>query len=160
MSAPRVFALKGIFKKALYRVGVKKGEGTHTAGCADHIGNRHDRARFIVYHHDGDENRIRAEGGFQRVDRDKAFLVGLEVRDLEASCFQNFKGWSTAWCSTAVVMICRPRFPSRSQAEKIAQLSASVPPEVKKTRSGSAPRALTTALRADFSSRSASIPRS
>ena len=70
---------------------MKKGEGTHTAGCADHIGNRHDRARFIIYHHDGDENRIRAEGGFQRVDRDKAFLVGLEVRDLEASCFQNFK---------------------------------------------------------------------
>ena len=70
---------------------MKQGEGAHAAGRTNHVGNRHDRARFIIYHHDGDENRIRAEGGFQRVDRDKAFLVGLEVRDLEASCFQSFK---------------------------------------------------------------------
>ena len=68
-------------------------------------------------------------------------------------------GWSTAWCSTAVVMMCRPRFPRRSAVEKIAQLSASVPPEVKNTLSSSAPRALATAFRAALSRRPASSPR-
>ena len=68
-------------------------------------------------------------------------------------------GCRTAWCSTAVVMMWRPRLPRRSAAERMAQLSASVPPEVKNTRSGSAPRAAATACRACRRRWAASIPR-
>ena len=78
----------------------------------------------------------------------------------EKPCCSSFcMGWSTAWCSTAVVTMWRPRLPSRSAAEKMAQLSASVPPEVKKTRSVSAPMASATSCRAVRSSRAASMPR-
>ena len=59
----------------------------------------------------------------------------------------------------AVVMMCLPRLPMRSMAEKIAQLSASVPPAVKKTRVGSAPIALATCSRALRSFAAASPPR-
>ena len=58
----------------------------------------------------------------------------------------------------AVVIRCLPRLLKRLTVPKMAQLSASVPPEVKKTRSGSAPRAEATRCRAFRSSRAVSIP--
>ncbi len=67
-------------------------------------------------------------------------------------------GLSTAWCSTAVVIACLPRFAIRSAPEKIAQLSASVPQEVKNTRSGCAPSAAATLCRDLCSSRAAEMP--
>ena len=48
----------------------------------------------------------------------------------------------------AVVTICFPRLPSRLSVPTIAQLSASVPPEVKNIRSLSAPIADATCARA------------
>ena len=59
----------------------------------------------------------------------------------------------------AVVMMCLPRLPIRLAAPKMAQLSASVPPEVKNTRSGSAPSAAATFMRAARSCRAVSMPK-
>ena len=60
----------------------------------------------------------------------------------------------------AVVTMCFPRLPMRFAVPNTAQLSASVPPEVKNTRSGSAPMAAATAWRAVRSSRAARMPKS
>ena len=65
----------------------------------------------------------------------------------------------TALCSTAVVTIC---FPSRrfcQQAAVTAQLSASVPQEVKKSCLASQPRASATVFRQDSTCRFISSPR-
>ena len=58
-------------------------------------------------------------------------------------------------CSMAVVIRCLPRLLRRLTVLKMAQLSASVPPEVKNTRSGSAPMAAATCIRAVRRSRAA-----
>ena len=58
----------------------------------DHVGNRHDRARLVVDHHDGDENGIGPEGLFQFLDCNIAVVVRLQICDLEALCFQLLHG--------------------------------------------------------------------
>ena len=67
-------------------------KGAGAAHGLYHVGDRHDRARLVVDHHDGDENGVGAEGFFQLVDRDTAVVVGLQIRDLEALCLQLLHG--------------------------------------------------------------------
>ena len=72
---------------------------------------------------------------------------------------RSFMQFRIAGCSMAVVTMCLPRLPRRFTVPKTAQLSASVPPEVKNTRSGSAPRAAATSLRAERRARAVSMPK-
>ena len=99
--------------------------------------------------------------------RSAAFNASTETKPVSSGCkYVTSKpcasscciGCSTAWCSTAVVTMWRPRLPRRFAVEKMAQLSASVPPEVKNTRSVSAPSACATCARAVFSRCAASMP--
>ena len=84
--------LEGDFQEALDGVGVKKSQRAEPAGDADHIRNRHDGARLVVDHHDGNENRIRAKGSFERVGADEACFIRLQICDLEALRFERFHG--------------------------------------------------------------------
>ena len=66
---------------------------------------------------------------------------------------------STALCSTAVVTMCFPRWRFCQQAAVTAQLSASVPQEVKNSCLASQPRAPATVRRQDSTRRFISSPR-
>ena len=86
-------------------------------------------------------------------------LSGLSQVTSYPSRSRALQGSSTAACSKAVVMICFPfRLPS-STAPRMAQLSPSVPQEVKKISSGAQPRAAATWPRCSFSRLAASRPR-
>ncbi len=71
---------------------MEQGVGQTRCVSRDHVGNRHDRARLVVDHHDGDENRIGPEGLFQFLDCNIAVVVGLQICDLEALRFQLLHG--------------------------------------------------------------------
>ena len=67
-------------------------------------------------------------------------------------------GSSTAECSRAVVIICFPLRRLNSTAAWMAQLSPSVPQEVKKTSAGVQPRAAATAARSSLRRAAAACP--
>ena len=74
-------------------------------------------------------------------------------------CWSHLQGSSTALCSTAVVMMCRPAWRPCHTAAEMAQLSDSVPQEVKCRFSGRHPRAPATVARHPSTSCFASRPR-
>ena len=86
------FGAEWDLQKALHGVGMEQRQRGSAAHGLDHVGNRHDRARLVVDHHDGDENGIGAEGLFQFLNRDSAVVVGLQICDLEALRFQLLHG--------------------------------------------------------------------
>ena len=53
-----------------------------------HLANRHHRARFVVDHHDADENGIGPQRGPERVQRDCARFIRLQVRHVKAARFE------------------------------------------------------------------------
>ena len=67
-------------------------------------------------------------------------------------------GWRTASCSTAEEMMCRPTRRWRCAPSRMAQLSLSVPPEVKYTSLGAHPSAAASFLRESSSTARASRP--
>ena len=67
-------------------------ERRQAARGSDHVGDRQDGAGLVVDHHDGDEDRIRAERLFEIVDRDIALVIGLQIRDLETFRFELLHG--------------------------------------------------------------------
>ena len=52
------FGAEWNLQKALHGVGMEQRQRGSAAHGLDHVGNRHDRARLVVDHHDGDENGI------------------------------------------------------------------------------------------------------
>ena len=67
--------------------------------------------------------------------------------------------WRTALCSTAVETMCFPTRRFCQRAERMAQLSPSVPQEVKRSCRGGAPRASATAARLSSTRSRAARPR-
>ena len=74
---PQGLGGKGDFQEALDRVGVENGVGAQLAGELCHLLNRHDGAHLVVHHHDGNQNGVLPQGGFQSVHGDAAQLVRL-----------------------------------------------------------------------------------
>ena len=86
------FGAEWNLQKALHGVGMEQRQRGRAAHGLDHVGNRHDRARLVVDHHDGDENGIGPEGLFQFLDCNIAVVVRLQICDLEALRFQLLHG--------------------------------------------------------------------
>ena len=134
--------------RALHGVGVEQRPAR--VGDRGELGDRLNRADFVVRVHDRDERgvvghrlaqrgrarRCRSASSGSTVVRHPRFASALKVL-------------STASCSMPDVMRClRPVTSSASAAPRIAKLSASVPPLVKTISAGSAPISAATALRA------------
>ena len=77
--------LEGKLEKALHGVGMEQRKGAFPAGRADHFGDGHNGAGFIVDHHDGDEDRVRPQRLRKPFGGDEACFVGLEIGHLEAA---------------------------------------------------------------------------
>ena len=66
------------------------GVGTDFVGQLCHLGNGHDGTDLVVDHHNGDQDGIFPQCGFQCVEGNATVTVGLEVGDLKALGFQFF----------------------------------------------------------------------
>ena len=81
---PERFGLERDFQKALHGVRVEQRQRRKPPRRAHHLRDRHDRAGLVVDHHDGYQNRIGPQRGLQRLDRDEARLIRLQIRHLKA----------------------------------------------------------------------------
>ena len=146
-------------QKALDRVGVEVGIRAELVGKLCHLRDGHDGAYLVVDHHNGHQDGIGPQGGFQGIQGNGAGFVRLEIGDLEALGFQRFGA-----VQNGVVLdgggddVLAPLAQPLDGTEN-GQLSASVPPEVKNSRSGSAPRAVATCVLAVRRRLAASIPK-
>ncbi len=131
----------------LHRVGMQR---HFELGC--HVGqftDRHDGADLVVGPHHGGQGhvgRVACDGGAERFRVDPSVRVHGQVLDGRAlGAPSQWTASSTAWCSTGLA---RTRVLSGSASRRAqyrpltARLSASVPPAVRTTSLGRAPREL------------------
>jgi len=82
------FGAEWNLQKALHGVGMEQRQRGSAAHGLDHVGNRHDCARLVVDHHDGNQNGVLPQSGFQRVHGDAPQTVRLQIGHGEALRFQ------------------------------------------------------------------------
>ena len=71
---------------------MEDGIGAKLVGKLGHLGNGHHGANLVVYHHNGDQNGVRTQGGLQSLGGNGAGAVRLEVGDFEALGLQILHG--------------------------------------------------------------------
>ena len=71
-------------EKALHGVRVEQGVRADAVRQPRHALNGHDRAGFVVHHHDADKDRIRPEGCLQSLEAHAALRVRLQIGDGKA----------------------------------------------------------------------------
>ena len=79
---------EGDLQEALDCVGVEDGVGTQLVGQLSHLSDGHHGACFVVHHHNGHQNGVGPQCGFQGIQGDAALAVRLEIGNLEALAFQ------------------------------------------------------------------------
>ena len=79
-------------EKALHGVGVEQGVRADAVRQPRHALNGHDRAGFVVHHHDADEDRVRPEGCLQSLEAHAALRVRLQIGDGKALLLQLLHG--------------------------------------------------------------------
>ena len=79
---------EGDFQEALHRVGVENCVGAEPVGQPRHLLNGHDGTGLVVDHHDGNQNGVLLQSGFQRVHGDAPQTVRLQIGHGEALRFQ------------------------------------------------------------------------
>ena len=79
-------------EKALHGVGVEQRVRADAVRQPRHALNGHDRAGFVVHHHDADEDRIRPEGCLQSLEAHAALRVRLQIGDGKALPLQLLHG--------------------------------------------------------------------
>ena len=79
-------------EKALHGVRVEQGVRADAVRQPRHALNGHDRAGFVVHHHDADKDRIRPEGCLQSLEAHAALRVRLQIGDGKALLLQLLHG--------------------------------------------------------------------
>ena len=76
------------FEKALHRVGMEQGVRTEPMRQLRHGLNGHDRARFVIHHHDAHKDRVRTQRRLQALHTDAPEGIRLQISHFKAALLQ------------------------------------------------------------------------